>query len=131
MPLLGETLAQARAKRRLSQSQVCELVGISKSHLSRIESGKVLPSFAALERLCNVLELSERKRRELERELEELQARATVVRLATVVAEMERNRAEADTLAARLTAVEQTLEELVEKVRAMKPRARPRQRAIR
>lgn len=46
-----------RKKKRLSQSQLAELVDIHRTHISAIERGVVAPSFDVLFKLSDVLDI--------------------------------------------------------------------------
>ncbi|WP_350342991.1 transcriptional regulator [Proteinivorax tanatarense] len=50
----GQYLRDLREKLRLSQSDVCDLSGVSEKTLRRIEAGKVLPKFETLEILSSI-----------------------------------------------------------------------------
>lgn len=53
--LIGERLRNARELRNLTLEQVADRAGISKAHLSRLESGERQPSVSALLELSGVL----------------------------------------------------------------------------
>jgi transcriptional regulator with XRE-family HTH domain len=53
--ILGDRLRAAREQRGLTLDQLAERSGLSKAHLSRLESGERQPSIAALLDLANVL----------------------------------------------------------------------------
>lgn len=52
--LIGETIKQARKKKQLTQEQLGELIGVKKSRISKIESGKNL-SFDAFLRIFRAM----------------------------------------------------------------------------
>lgn len=54
---LGKNIKKARKKAKLIQAQVAEKVGIHVSYVSRIERGKVNPSYDILENLAKVLKV--------------------------------------------------------------------------
>lgn len=47
-----------RKRRKMTQLQLAELVGIDRSHISAIELGNVGVSFDVLFKLCDVLEIT-------------------------------------------------------------------------
>ena len=57
-PDVGHRLAGARLRRRLSQATVARRAGIAPSYLSRIENGKVRPTFHTLVRVVRGLRAS-------------------------------------------------------------------------
>jgi transcriptional regulator with XRE-family HTH domain len=58
---VGQRLAAGRLQRGLAQGVVAERAGLAPSYLSRIESGKIRPTFATVMRIVDALgaELSE------------------------------------------------------------------------
>ncbi|MFT9495872.1 helix-turn-helix domain-containing protein [Anaerosolibacter sp.] len=57
-------IRERRMEKHLSQTELCEIIGMSKSQLSRIENGKTRPTPEVLWRIakgigCNVDELYE------------------------------------------------------------------------
>lgn len=48
---VGETIADARKRKGLSQKQLAERAGISQSHLARIELGTMCPTIRTAERI--------------------------------------------------------------------------------
>jgi transcriptional regulator with XRE-family HTH domain len=58
MTVIGQRLRQAREERGLTLNQLSELSGLSKPHLSRLESGERQPSIAAILDLVGVLGVS-------------------------------------------------------------------------
>jgi transcriptional regulator with XRE-family HTH domain len=54
---LGKNIKKAREKAGLTQEQVAEKAGIHVSYVSRIERGKVNPSYDILENLAKVLKV--------------------------------------------------------------------------
>jgi transcriptional regulator with XRE-family HTH domain len=54
---IGRRLAAARLRRGLSQSLVARRSGLAPSYLSRIESGKISPTFATTMRIASALKL--------------------------------------------------------------------------
>lgn len=55
--LLGETICRRRRQQLLSQEQLAQMAGTSKSHLWRIEAGKVGVSLDLLCRLASSLDV--------------------------------------------------------------------------
>lgn len=53
----GNKLKEIRKTRGLTQFELAELVGIDEKHLSRIETGKNLPTYPTLVKLLNALNL--------------------------------------------------------------------------
>lgn len=54
-PQVGRRLAALRARRGLSQGTVARLAGVAPSYLSRVENGKVQPTFPTLWRILRAL----------------------------------------------------------------------------
>jgi transcriptional regulator with XRE-family HTH domain len=52
---LGERLRDLRAARRISQSRLGELAGVTKSFVSQVERGKVMPSITTIRRITTAL----------------------------------------------------------------------------
>jgi len=57
---LGARLAGARLEKNLTQAQLAEQAGISKSTLQRLESGEVATQLSGFVRVCRALGLLER-----------------------------------------------------------------------
>ena len=55
---IGKTLQEIRKRAKMTQSELAEKVGISDKHLSKIETGKNLPSLNNFLRMAEVLEFS-------------------------------------------------------------------------
>jgi len=55
---VGQRLAAARARRQVSQGTVARLAGLAPSYLSRIETSKVHPTFATVQRVAAALDIS-------------------------------------------------------------------------
>ncbi len=55
LPDLGRRLCSARLQRGLSQGTVARLSGIAPSYLSRIENGRIQPSFRTVMVICHAL----------------------------------------------------------------------------
>lgn len=71
---VGKVIAELRAERDLTQSELAEKVGVSQSYLARWESGTVTPRPKALRQIARALgvevdELAEGQRVELEKSL--------------------------------------------------------------
>jgi transcriptional regulator with XRE-family HTH domain len=56
--LLGRRIEQARTRKRISQSKLADLVGVSRASIALYEAGKGNPSLKVLERLADELGLS-------------------------------------------------------------------------
>lgn len=56
-PRIGQRLAAARLRRRRSQADVARRAGIAPSYLSRIENGRVQPTYRTLCRVARALEI--------------------------------------------------------------------------
>lgn len=56
-PRIGQRLAAARLRRGRSQASVARGAGIAPSYLSRIETGKVQPTFRTLSRIARAMEM--------------------------------------------------------------------------
>lgn len=54
----GENIQRIRKQRNLTQLQLSEKVGMDRSYLAQIESGKRKPSLATLERIAEQLNCS-------------------------------------------------------------------------
>lgn len=52
---MGKRIKQLRKENRLTQERLALMVGIERSHLSRIESGDRNPSFDLLEKIAESL----------------------------------------------------------------------------
>lgn len=57
----GLNVVYYRKKKRLSQSQLAELVDIHRTYVSSIELGKASVSFDVLFKMCEVLEITPNK----------------------------------------------------------------------
>ena len=49
---LGKNIAHYRKERKLSQAKLAAIVGMEDNHLSRIETGRVVPGIITLARLA-------------------------------------------------------------------------------
>lgn len=56
--MLRRRLREIRLARRLTQEQLCDLAGISRDAISRIENGSRTPSIPTLERIIKALDIS-------------------------------------------------------------------------
>lgn len=56
-PEVGPRLAAARSRRGLSQSTVARMAGLGPSYLSRVENGRVQPTFRTVVRLMRALDV--------------------------------------------------------------------------
>ena len=57
---LGERLAKVRLDHNLTQAQLAEQAGVSKSTVQRLESGSVATQLSGFIRVCRMLDLLER-----------------------------------------------------------------------
>jgi len=57
---LGRRLARVRLERNLTQAQLAEQAGVSKSTVERLESGSVATQLSGFIRVCRVLDVIER-----------------------------------------------------------------------
>ena len=57
---IGQRLARVRLEKNLTQVQLAEQAGVSKSTVQRLESGDVSPQLSGFIRVCRVLDLIER-----------------------------------------------------------------------
>lgn len=55
---LGNNIAYFRKKRNLSQIQLAEIIDISRTHMSRIETAECSVSLDVIFALCKVLEIT-------------------------------------------------------------------------
>ncbi len=55
---IGKTLQEIRKRAKMTQSELAERVGISDKHLSKIETGKNLPSLNNFLKMAEVMEFS-------------------------------------------------------------------------
>lgn len=55
-PGLGNSVELYRRRRGLSQVQLAERIGVSRSRMSQLEGGQVIPAFEEIERLATTLE---------------------------------------------------------------------------
>ncbi|MCP3978766.1 MAG: helix-turn-helix transcriptional regulator [bacterium] len=58
MPEIGQRLASARLRRGLSQATVARRSGVAPSYISRIENGRVQPSFRTVQRVADAVRVS-------------------------------------------------------------------------
>ncbi len=56
--LLGKKIKQARTKKGLTQAQLAEIVSLHEKHISRIESGKYLPTLENIIKIFKALEIN-------------------------------------------------------------------------
>lgn len=52
---MGLNLKIARIKKRLTQEELCKLVGIGRTTLSKLEQGKIKPKMDTMEKLSKAL----------------------------------------------------------------------------
>ncbi len=55
--LLGKQIQEIRKKKKLTQEQVAELVGLETSSISNIENGKYFPTAENLEKIIKILNI--------------------------------------------------------------------------
>ena len=55
---LGQNIKRIRLKKRMSQGDICRAIGMDRSYMSAIESGKVNVTLVVLEKLANALNVS-------------------------------------------------------------------------
>lgn len=48
-------IKEIRVRKKLTQKQLAELVGISQQHISKIETGLNIPSYATVKKIANAL----------------------------------------------------------------------------
>lgn len=58
LPDVGSVIRTWRQAKRLTQTDIRNRAGISRSYLSRIESGRMIPSLATMEKLAGALEVN-------------------------------------------------------------------------
>lgn len=58
MSSMGELIRNARQKKKLSQEELANAIGSTKSAISRYESGKRKPEFDQIQRIANVLDVT-------------------------------------------------------------------------
>jgi transcriptional regulator with XRE-family HTH domain len=56
-PRIGQRLAAARLQRGRTQAEVARSAGIAPSYLSRVETGKIQPTFRTLNRIARAMEM--------------------------------------------------------------------------
>jgi transcriptional regulator with XRE-family HTH domain len=55
---LGQNIKRIRLKKRMSQGDICRAIGMDRSYMSAIESGKKNITLIVLEKLANALNIS-------------------------------------------------------------------------
>jgi len=55
---LSENIKRIRLKRRMSQGDICRAIGMDRSYMSAIESGKKNVTLAVLEKLASAFDVS-------------------------------------------------------------------------
>lgn len=55
---LGENIKRKRAERDLDQQELAAKIGVSKSHICRIEKGSITPSLEVITKLADTLRCS-------------------------------------------------------------------------
>ncbi len=54
----GRFIAEKRRAKNLTQEQLAEMIGVSNKTVSKWETGKCMPDYSVVERLCKVLGIS-------------------------------------------------------------------------
>lgn len=54
MDKFGEKLQRLRQRQGLSQSQLAEMLGVTRTHVSRMERGEKIPNIAMLLKISNI-----------------------------------------------------------------------------
>lgn len=55
---IGQFIATKRREQNLTQEQLAEKIGVSNKTVSKWETGKTMPDYSVVERLCEVLNIS-------------------------------------------------------------------------
>jgi len=55
--IIGQNISECRKELHLTQEQLAELAGISQQFLSKIESGKKVPSVTTIMSLCDAMDI--------------------------------------------------------------------------
>ena len=55
---IGSKIKKLRKKKNLSQEELAKSIGVNPNHLSKLETGKYLPSIAVLKKITEILEVS-------------------------------------------------------------------------
>jgi len=56
---MPEKIAEARKKRNITQNQLAQMIGISRTYMSQIESGKFTPTVKILAKIAGSLRVKE------------------------------------------------------------------------
>ena len=59
--MIGQRIKEGRKKKGFTQEAFSEMIDISTEHLSRIENGAYRPSLSLIEKICSVLEVTEKE----------------------------------------------------------------------
>lgn len=54
-PKIGEQIREARLQKKLSQAELSKIVGCDRTHLTKIETGRINPTLETLERIAEAL----------------------------------------------------------------------------
>ena len=54
---IGKFIANSRRKKKLTQEQLAEKLGVTDKSVSRWENGKTMPDYSVLKELCNILDI--------------------------------------------------------------------------
>lgn len=57
--IIGKRIKEARKKKRLTQEQLVEKMGVSIAYLSKVETGKIHLNLERLSQICHFLDVSE------------------------------------------------------------------------
>ena len=63
----GERIVTARRRRKLTQAELADLIGISRNTVSEIERGATVPSYAIVMSICATLDVIEPEYQTIER----------------------------------------------------------------
>ena len=55
---IGQTIAQKRKAKNMTQSQLAEKLNISNKTISKWENGKCMPDYSIIEQLCSELDIT-------------------------------------------------------------------------
>ena len=54
---IGESIRELRTYQNVTQKELAERTGLSQQHISDIENGKVIPTFATFEKILEALNM--------------------------------------------------------------------------
>ena len=55
---LAENMKKIRARKHMSQGDICRELGVDRAYISNIESGKQNPTLSTIEKIAQALEVS-------------------------------------------------------------------------